>query len=545
MQFSLRDMIQKVTKWNPVAFLRSIMHPYMNGAAFLLLYAYIAIVFLAEFVAYAGTNLKILAVSFPLVLVATFFAAVVLDRVFHFFRGRRLQEVVSLKECRYTFFISFFAAFAILAVIYYGFFPGAFSRDSEAQLEQAIKGAYSDWHPFVHTFLFFTIPLQIFGAVELIVFLQILYFSIGFAYLMMTLRRYSCPKWLCLVYGGFVFLTPTMEYYLMYPWKDCALAIFSMVTTAHFIHIVLTKGQWLKKKRNIFACGLFWALSMLIRHNAVLFVLPIIVSALWFGWKNKKRVFAAIAVFLTLFAVVKGPIYQSYSVEKPGYRLVETTGMCMVIMGNALIECPEALDAEVLDFLYQVSPREVWEEEYYLGHFNEVKSHPATNAHIIEEAGLENILRYTWQTFRAAPIQCLKAFFKVTGMIWQLTGDRTWEASAAASTKKTELVLNTQLQGNIRELTNGWNRVVSTSLLQYPMYYIGWQSLALIAFSLAAIRKWSDLKSVFIGVPLLCHNFGTALLLTGFDWRFFLLTFPVTIPLLFLILKTTQEADLE
>lgn len=545
MLFSLRDIIQKVTKWNPAAFLQRMVHPHMNGVAFLILFAYIAIVFLAEFVAYSETNLAVYAIAVPLLLLAAFFTAVILDWLFHFLQGKRLQGGASKRTCWYTFFGSFFAAFVILAMHFYGFFPGAFSHDSEVQLTEALTGVYSDWHPFVHTFLFFTIPLRLFGAAEMIVFLQILYFSIGFAYLMMTLRRYGCPQWFCVVWGAFLLFTPATGNFLMYPWKDCGLAIFSMITTAHYFHIVLTKGQWLKKKRNIFACGLFWALTTLVRHNAVLFVVPIVISALWFGWKNKKRVFAAIALFLTIFAVVKGPIYQAYSVEKPGYRLVETTGMCMVIMGNAVVECPEALDAEVLDFLYRVSPREVWEEKYYLGHFNDVKSHPATNANVIEEAGLENILGYTWKTFRAAPIQSLKAFFKVTGMIWQLTGDRIWEAGASASTEKTELILNAQLQGNIRELTSGWNRFVCMSLLEYPMYFIGWQSLALIAFSLAAIRKWSDLKRAFIGVPLLCHNFGTALLLTGFDWRFFFITFPITIPMLFLIRKTTQEADLE
>lgn len=48
------------------------------------------------------------------------------------------------------------------------------------------------------------------------------------------------------------------------------------------------------------------------------------------------------------------------------------------------------------------------------------------------------------------------------------------------------------------------------------------------------------LKAVH-ALPILCYNFGTALLLTGFDFRFFYYTYPVFLPFIFLILRRENK----
>ncbi len=54
-------------------------------------------------------------------------------------------------------------------------------------------------------------------------------------------------------------------------------------------------------------------------------------------------------------------------------------------------------------------------------------------------------------------------------------------------------------------------------------------------------KKWVDFKNIMIVAPLLCCNFGTALLLTGFDWRFFYLTVPLSFLFIFLIIRINKE----
>lgn len=313
----------------------------MNRTAFLCLFLYNAAAFVGGYI--ADVSIKWMSLLIPLLLLGALGLTVVLDQLYGYVRRRKFKDTVSTKQCRCTFLFVFAVTLGILAVYYYAFFPGAYTPDSYVQLDQAFTRTYSDWHPFIHTFLFFTVPLRLFGAEEAIVFLQILYFAFGFSYLIATIRKYGCPKGICAVSVLLVVLAPVTGHIMMYPWKDCGLAIFSTVSTAHYVHIVMTQGAWLGRKRNILACGIFWVLTMLVRHNAVLFVFLMIALSIWIGWKNRRGLFLTTALSLAVLFLIKGPLYNVYSVEKPGERLVETTGMCMVIMGNVLVNCPDAL----------------------------------------------------------------------------------------------------------------------------------------------------------------------------------------------------------
>lgn len=478
----------------------------------------------------------------PILLIWAACLTAILDRLCNDVLRKDVKGNVSAKQCRYAFWMTFAVTFGILAAYYYAFFPGAYSPDSNGQLNEAVTGVYSDWHPFIHTFLFFTLPMQIFCAEEMIVFLQLSYFALGFAYLMMTVRKYGCPKWLCIVGVLWVVLAPVTGNIMMFPWKDCGMAIFSTVSVAHYIHIIMTKAKWLEKKWNILACSVFWTLTFLVRHNAVLFVFPMAAVALLVGWANKKRVISVIVLFLALLLLAKEPFYRAYHVEKPGNRVLETTGMCMVIMGNIVKNCPDFMSREALDFLYSVTPKEVWDEIYVPGNFNDVKWN-GINVEVIEEEGLWNILKYTLEAIRVSPMYSLQAFFRLTGMVWRLDGDMYWDFGAWADISKTELVLNAARQSKVMELLNNWHLLIDKGIWKYPMHYIGWLHLGLISFSLAAIRKRRDIWKASVGMPLLCYNFGTALLLTGFDWRFFYMTFPVAIPMIFLVIKMAQRGE--
>lgn len=519
------------------------MHISMNSAAFLCLFLYNAAIFVGRYIADVSINWKSLLI--PVLLLGAFSFTVLLACLCGYLTGISFRDVASERQCHCTFFLTFFIAFGILAAYYYAFFPGTYSPDSNEQLNEAISGVYSDWHPFIHTFLFFTIPMRLFKAEEAIVFLQIIYFTLGFSYLMMTLRKYGCPKWLCASGVLFVILAPVTGNIMMHPWKDCGLAIFSSVATAHYIHIVLTKGAWLNKKWNMLACSVFWVLTVLVRHNAVLFVLPMIVSAVWSGWKNKRKLFSTVVLFLAVLFLIKGPFYHAYSVKKPGGRLSESVGMCMVIMGNVERNCWDSMDKETADFLYRVASKEIWEEKYVLGNFNSVKFDKSTDTNVIDKAGLKNVLDYTLRAFKTSEMYGFQAFFSLTGIIWKLDGDSRWDITAEADTDKTEIAVNAGRQRKMRELVENWKTLIQKSLLNYPFYYIGWLNLALVSISMSAINERGGIKNAFIGMPLLCYNFGTALLLTGFDWRFFYITYPIAMPMIFLVIRAEQGGEQE
>lgn len=512
----------------------------VRRGALLCLFLYNAAVFIGGYI--ADVSIQWRSWIIPVLLLGAAGFTILLDRLCQYALKKKFEYSVSGKERWYTFLLTFAVIFGILAMYYYAFFPGAFSPDANAQLSEAVHRDYSDWHPFIQTFLFYTVPLRIFGAVEMIIFLQILWFSLSFSYLMMTVRGYGCPRWLCAASVLLMGLSPVTGHIMMDPIKDCGMAIFSTVATAHYIHIVMTKGQWLERKKNLALCSIFWALTALVRHNAPLFVLPVIAVVAWIGWARKTQVIAAVFLFLALLFLIKVPFYRAYDVEKPGSRVVESVGMCMTIMGNVAKNCPASLDGDVLEFLYRVAPKEVW-EELYTGEFNNIKWHEKTNVGVIEEAGFGNILKYTLKAFKASPMYSLQAFSRLTGMVWKVDGDATWRIVTFADTVKTEITLNAARQAKVASSLADWKEFVSKGILRYPTNYLGLFHLAIIAFSLSAIRTRRDIWKVLIGVPLLCYSFGTALLLTGFDWRFFYMVFPVAIPMIFLVIKKAQGGE--
>ncbi len=458
-------------------------------------------------------------------------------------RAFSAEAAATKRECIIWFAATALLALFAIAVYYIVFFPGAFSPDSYSQRYQAATGVYNDWHPFIHTLLFFTLPLKLFGGNSgYIVLLQIAWFSLALGYLNYSLRANGCSRFACTAELLLVLLSPMTGRIMMYPWKDCGLAIFATVLAAQYVSIVCTRGAWLEKPANLIAFIVFAVLTTLVRHNAILFVLPLLVVTVFLCGKGKKlAAVGLIGGYIALFLLIKGPLYSLYDVEKPGNRVVETTGACMVIMGEVVTENPDALPEHVRNFLYEVAPKEVWEEKYSCGDFNGVKWNEDRDTSVIEKAGYATILRYTYETFKADKLHTLHGFLALTDMVWKIDGGIQAEISPPVDEVTSKTLMNIawfgKLRGDCLEIVTMWSELVKSSAAVYIFYYVGSLDLLLIAFSLSGITRWRELLWGIHALPILCYNFGTALLLTGNDWRFFFYTFPVFIPFAFLILR--------
>lgn len=74
------------------------------------------------------------------------------------------KETSKKRENFIYFFVFFIICLSILLLWYIAYYPGCFSQDSKEQYEQATNTSpYNDWHPVLHTILFFNIPLAISG----------------------------------------------------------------------------------------------------------------------------------------------------------------------------------------------------------------------------------------------------------------------------------------------------------------------------------------------------------------------------------------------
>ncbi len=132
-----------------------------------------------------------------------------------------------------------------LGAFFLRYFPGLFTTDALNQIEQAETGNYNNWHPALHTFLFFTLPLATGSGEWTIVFFQILYFALAVTYLMKVLLESKIPLIVYLALLAFVVLNLPLIHSMMYPNKDMALVVFCLLVIAYTIKIYASKGEWL------------------------------------------------------------------------------------------------------------------------------------------------------------------------------------------------------------------------------------------------------------------------------------------------------------
>ena len=140
---------------------------------------------------------------------------------------------------------SFAVSFIYLLIYYIIYYPGFFSPDSLNQIQEALTNQYLDWHPTLHTLLFFKLPLSLtFEWLGSMVLMQIILFALAIAYMTKTIYKYANFNYACLALI-YVLAAPVTPIIVLYPWKDIAFAIAAIFLTAFMLNIYYTHGAWL------------------------------------------------------------------------------------------------------------------------------------------------------------------------------------------------------------------------------------------------------------------------------------------------------------
>lgn len=436
------------------------------------------------------------------------------------------------KKC-YIFAMFFSICLVILFIYYLAYYPGAFSPDSLGQWGQVSEGKYNDWHPVWHTILFFAIPLKLTEDYSLIVVFQIIYFSLILGYMVVCIAENS-NMWASIAAFCFIVLNPYTGCIVMYPWKDVAFGITSLWAMVITYNIYVSKGEWVKKGR-IMLLAFVLVNVTLFRHNGIL-LSGMMLVALLFEMDRKKWRFLLLLLILLLF-LVKGVLYSSLGVEKPGQRRMEMVGLPLTIIANVTKECPDRLDEEMKNFVYQMASQKDWEAKYICGDFNSIKwQGDVFSAEIIEKTSTMNILKMTARCFQIAPMESFKALFMLTDLVYSIEGDLEYDAKPeTAVTYNGNQVITTFLQC--------YKEIFRNTILKYGGS-VGVSILIMVAVILGRsdLRSWKDWKRIFICLPIFTYDFGTMLLLTGADLRFFYVTF-LLCPLIILILLQDNERE--
>ncbi|MCD8130781.1 MAG: hypothetical protein LUE16_05810 [Lachnospiraceae bacterium] len=399
------------------------------------------------------------------------------------------------------------------------------------QYSQAVGDtAYNNWHPVLHTLLFYTLPLKLINHFGFIVFLQLLYFCLAFTYLILVMYQTGCPKVLLIVSYIYVWLNPYLITCMMTPMKDIAMLIFSVLLIAYYIRIICSKGAWLRKKRNLILFTLASVLCLYMRYNALFFVAPIIAMALFYAVKDKKIRLHAIMLLLIFFASVR-VLYFCLDVEQPTQRTVEAIGLPVSIWCNVMKETPDVLPTEAQDFMYSIASQETYDSFYVGTGFNSVKW-AGMDLDLLDTISWSDVLKYTFQCFRCAPRQSLEAVARLTDFVWGIemkdepftifVAENQWGISSNSSPKAALFVLQIETIFTYSPLD-----------ILFGSYGLGLLVLLVIALVLFAGNR----MSAFHILPLFIYDFGTMLLLSGRDSRFFLFNLPLWLPMIFLLIR--------
>ena len=420
-----------------------------------------------------------------------------------------------------VFSISCFCSLSLILPWFIAYYPGAFSPDSIYQYSQAVSGVYDDWHPYWHTLIFFTLPLKITGQTASIVLLQIIYFAIGLGYLGLVIYKIAGLKF-AIISLLYILLNPYTSHILLYPWKDVGFAIAGLVSLTMAIDYYFFREEWTGKWWRFIFWGLVMANATLFRHNAILFILPLILALLFH--MQKRQWLQLFISFLMVVFLVKVPLLHILNVGEAQRRVVEIVGLPMTIIGNVVKETPEALDEEMSEFVYSIASQEQWEEKYQTGDFNSIKWQVDLTP--INDAGIWKVLKIVAKCFIRSPCESLMAFFSLTDMVYGLEGDVEGDVGWSI----VENIYGITYTGN-KELSEGldsYSILFTNSIWRY-FKHIGSALLFMLGAILAKIEfnRWEDWKRFFLTVPILVYDFGTMLLLSGADSRFFYITFLV------------------
>jgi len=426
-----------------------------------------------------------------------------------------------------------------LLLAYIAHYPGGFGTDSLVQYEQAITGHYIDWHPFLHTLLFFKLPLLLSGGwTGSIVLFQLLLMAAAMTYAVHTVLRHT-NKTAALLTLIFYLINPNTVNLYMFPVKDNAFSIGAILLTAFAVNIFFTKGEWIKHPLRALAFVLVFACTTCMRHNAILFTLPLLIAVMFFISRRSRLILAIFSLLLVL--TVKLPLANALDVEAADRRKVETMGLPLNVIAAVVTYHPEALDDQTRTFAYQIADQAIWEECYTYGNFNHIKSDDRINLNTVEEYSVADILKMTLSCLRRAPQEALAGLVATTSPVYSLTDD--YNAVFTVQITDNDLGIKAGGVGVMARLYAFFSNLASL-VLSHLVHFIGTMMLLLICAILAKsnLWRWADWKRLFLALPVLAYNFGSMLLMThrGDALRFFQYTFYL-MPLYLIIFLTNRN----
>lgn len=445
-----------------------------------------------------------------------------------------------MKERKWKFFFQvYIVSFLVQLIWLIGYYPGAIAGDNVAQLNQFVSNSITNHHPALHTVLVLGIPYQMFHSLTAIVIIQDIFFSLAFSYMIVTLKEFGCSKKILIAVMFFVLGNPFSSIMLLYPLKDTTMAILLLFASTMFIKIYVGKGNWLTKA-NVICLSMVLVLATIVRHNAVLFTGPFVLSLFIYVNRAKwKYVFFIIGCFVTGIWMITTPLYHIWEVEKSTteHNIAEMYGLPMTILGNVLINAPDKLSDNTKNFLYEIASQERWENTYQTGSWNSMKWAYGRGNDVIEQKSFSELIDYFIDGVTASPKDASIAALELTNFVWSIDGKLDWYLLPTVAGN--DFGFKAHGVSWLQSLLRYYFEFTRYTVLKYIFWFLGIINLLFIVMGIS-----KGIKKFGIVLPALLYNFGTMLLLCGNDFRFFYYNYLIAPAILFLLVREEEVTEL-
>jgi hypothetical protein len=181
----------------------------------------------------------------------------------------------------------------------------------------------TDWHPAIHTLMIWLLT-RLWDSPAVVVIAQIIIMSLVAAWGICGLEEWGLSRrgaWLLsLVFA----VSPVNGNMAVTLWKDVPYGISFFAFFLMVFRIVMSEGKWLDRRGRWLAMGLVATATGLFRHNgvAVAGVLLLILFAVY--WRHWKALLKSAVLFMALWAIVTGPVYDLAKVHRVSSTLRDT-----------------------------------------------------------------------------------------------------------------------------------------------------------------------------------------------------------------------------
>lgn len=465
--------------------------------------------------------------------IASFLLTIILYPIFNFILKRiNIFDIKTKEEKVKKHEISIYLIITIMALLIYfiALYPGGSSPDTESQLAQALTNSYNNWHPVIHTFLFYRIPTLIVTDYTAVVIWQMAIIAIILSFVCYGLRKIGFSKKIVLLFLFLILLNPLNARMFTVVWKDIAYSLMLLILTILLMFITKSKGQWLDKKRNAFFLAIILFFTIAFRHNGIIsfiFVVGLLFLLYYKRWKTIGMVFVSV---LALFYIITGPIYNYLNIESHD-SFTEMMGVPLNQISYIYNSDGEFTEDEWKTFT-KFANLDVWSQNYDPINFNVIKwTSNGINTEYIDNNNVEFLLFYislVKNNFTLA----VNSYYHVTSSIWAIQ-DNSQGTYYGNDRYMNESGLIYKLSDKLNFGLNTYETWLKKLGIEKVFFgYGGSLFIIIISLAITSLKSKFYLKKYLPYIPALSNTLGIMLLITGGELRFVYSNILCAIPLL-------------